>query len=605
LKRNHSIKLKIVCLLLTFMFLMNGCGKEKAVEKSYVCHVAIEDGTGFSIEHATGKVKAGKDVTFLVKVKAGYHLESTDYPKYAITYGKAADTMKLTLYNVRYSTVVSLTTQKSNQSIFYDANGGKRVDSGSNEKLEETIIPTHVRVNTLIGTDLLERDGYSLIGWNTKADGTGTAVGLGSRVDFINHMTLYAQWSRWTDASSFSYQVKNEQIVITGYKGEDQVLSIPSKIDQKPVVAIAAGAFTNVNCTTVILPLSLKNIESEAFKNVTAKELYLYDSISYMSDYSFDSCNHLETLHLNAVEKPVYSGTYFDTFQDKYDRLTSLNNTKKIVLFSGSSTRFGYDSEKLKEAFPSYEIVNMGVFAYTNATPQMLLLLQQMQKDDILLDSPEFDAAKRQFCTSYDLDESFYAMMESDYDTIGKLDLRMFHNVFSSLNTYLQNRQGMTKKSYDMSADNYDEDENPSSTKTYNKYGDYILYRPNAKVETPVYGLKVEYKMQAFPKAYYIDPLNAMYQQFLDKGIHVYFTYAPRNKYAISEDSTLDARAQLDQYLRNELVVPVISNIEESLVSGICLYKTDNHLSTQGVSMRTDRVIEELGTQMAREGISR
>jgi hypothetical protein len=61
----------------------------------------------------------------------------------------------------------------------------------------------------------------------------------------------------------------------------------------------------------------------------------------------------IKTIHINAAQLPAYSGNYFDTFQDKYDRLQDLKDTKKIVLFSGSSTRFGYDSEKLKKHFLS------------------------------------------------------------------------------------------------------------------------------------------------------------------------------------------------------------------------------------------------------------
>ena len=92
------------------------------------------------------------------------------------------------------------------------------------------------------------------------------------------------------------------------------------------------------------------------------------------------------------------------------------------------------------------------------------------------------------------------------------------------------------------------------------------------------------------------------YQTFLEKGIHVYFTYAPRNRLAISKDSTPEARAALDAHLRENLCVPVISDIEDSLVSGVYLYGTDNHLSTKGVAIRTERIIAELRAQMEREG---
>ena len=74
-----------------------------------------------------------------------------------------------------------------------------------------------------------------------------------------------------------------------------------------------------------------------------------------------------------------------------------MKDKKKIVLFSGSSTRFGYDSEMIDQAFPDYEVVNMGVFAYSPALPQLELIRSCMKEGDVLLDSPEFDAANRQF----------------------------------------------------------------------------------------------------------------------------------------------------------------------------------------------------------------
>ena len=88
-------------------------------------------------------------------------------------------------------------------------------------------------------------------------------------------------------------------------------------------------------------------------------------------------------LRVTAAVSPVYSGSYFDTFQDKYDFLLSLSGKRKIVLSSGSSGRYGYDSTLLKEAFPGYEPVNMGVYAYSNALPQLALILGCVEEGDL------------------------------------------------------------------------------------------------------------------------------------------------------------------------------------------------------------------------------
>ena len=58
---------------------------------------------------------------------------------------------------------------------------------------------------------------------------------------------------------------------------------------------------------------------------------------------------------------------------------------------------------------------------------------------------------------------------------------------------------------------------------SYNEYGDYVVYRPNSTSEKPIYGLPVNYTVNAFPKETYIDSANAEFQKFMDQGIKSLF----------------------------------------------------------------------------------
>ena len=162
----------------------------------------------------------------------------------------------------------------------------------------------------------------------------------------------------------------------------------------------------------------------------------------------------------------------------------------------------------MDEALPEYTVANMGVFAYTNAVPQLELILPLMKSGDILLVSPEFDAAKRQFCTTREMDDDFFCMIESNYDLVSLLDLRGYTGVLDAFSSFLSVRRGMERKSYDVSASWYDEAGNPVGTPSYNRYGDYIVPRPDAASDDPVYGLPVEYTVKAFPKELYLDSFN-------------------------------------------------------------------------------------------------
>ena len=214
-----------------------------------------------------------------------------------------------------------------------------------------------------------------------------------------------------------------------------------------------------------------------------------------------------------------------------------------------------------------------------------------MQAGDILLDSPEFDAAQRQFCTTDKLDDFFFCMMEANYQMLAALDLRQTSGAFAALAEYLSVRTSMPEKSYGLSPADFDEDGSPTDTPSYNEYGDYCLYRPNAEDDAPASAPAVEYTTHGLPAGQFVTPLNAIFRHFLDKGVQVFFTYAPRNAQALSADSTPEARAELDASLRQNLCVPVLGTLEDSLWPGRYLYGTDNHLSTEGVVIRTRQVL--------------
>lgn len=476
--------------------------------------------------------------------------------------------------------------------VTYHTNGGS-LKTGTGETMTQTAANTHLRFNTAQGTRYMERPGYQLIGWNTAADGSGIFVGLGSRMERGTNLVLYAQWAKESPAEDFEYTVYGDTVRITAYLGSDRVCVVPREINGLEVERICAGAFRDAELDTVILPPTMMTVEKEAFAGSSVREVYLCDSLKYIYNESFAQCSALTTLRINAVTAPVYSGSYFDAFADKYDWLLSIREERKMVLFSGSSGRYGYVSEMLMEAFPEYRVANMGVYAYTNAKPQLELIRQLMQPGDLLLSAPEFDAVNFQFCACDDLDALFWAMMESNYDAAALLDLRNYDNVFSSLREYLTVRPAMGAGDYGISPKWFDDDGNRCAEDTYNQYGDYILPRPNApRDEIMKWGL-ADYTVGGFPEET-IQSLNRVYEDFLSRGITVYFTYTPRNIRAITPESTPEARQTLHDHLVSRLTVPVISLIEESLYPGTCFYLIDSHLSTEAAVVRTERIIRDL-----------
>ena len=82
-------------------------------------------------------------------------------------------------------------------SVIYDANEGTGTMSASEIRYDETIA---LRLNGF------ERDGYKFAGWNTKADGSGTAYADGEEIGNLTavngeEITLYAIWEELPDDS--------------------------------------------------------------------------------------------------------------------------------------------------------------------------------------------------------------------------------------------------------------------------------------------------------------------------------------------------------------------------------------------------------------------
>ena len=613
-------KLLLFFCLLTAALTLSSCGG-RADRKERTVRVVLEEGDGFTAPESVFDLPSGSDLSIRISPEEGWQVAGCDYEG-ALLETDPEGQVLLTLPGVRYTRTVKILAEKDPYVIRCHL-GKEGSPDGEETVLEMTYPASHLRINTPAGSGqglfpdegkeadprripLISGDGASLLcGWNTAPDGKGTRIGLGSRTEVSEYkpLDLYADWRPFTDASLFDYELSpGGGARITGFSGQAGDLVIPAFIGGHPVTGIGERAFSGISCTSLVLPPTLREVGLYAFENASLSSLTFFDSLSSVTDYAFSGCENLREIRIQAAEPPVWSGTYYDTFTDKMDRLRLLKDKKKILLFSGSSARFGYDCGRIDAAFPEYDVVNLGVFAYTNALPQMDLILCFAGEGDILVHTPEFDAASRQFCCTSAMDSAFFRMIESDYDLLALLNYQDYGGLLSAYTTFQKEREGMKAGDYRINASSFDEDGNPVSQPSYNKYGDYVVPRPNAESDAPIYDLPVDYTRGSFAEDRFIDPLNRVYRRFLDKGVRVFFDYAPRNREALSDKSTPAARRDLDAWFQESLCVPVLEDLEDSLYPGKYLFGTDNHLSDEGVQIRTDRFLKALSARLKKGG---
>jgi uncharacterized repeat protein (TIGR02543 family) len=98
--------------------------------------------------------------------------------------------------------------------VTYDGNGS----TGGAVPAPPTTYPGGVRA-TIFGQATLTRPGYSFLGWNSAADGTGSVYQPTSSVVINSDITLYAQWAPGTvikDCGSFTGEATIPSIYLSG-----------------------------------------------------------------------------------------------------------------------------------------------------------------------------------------------------------------------------------------------------------------------------------------------------------------------------------------------------------------------------------------------------
>ena len=101
-----------------------------------------------------------------------------------------------------------------------------------------------------------------------------------------------------TDYTKFNYSISNGKVEITGYKGEDTVIKIPSKIEGNPVTAIGYEAFSGCKgLTSITIPDSVTYIGESAFSGCTGlTSITIPDSVTSIGSRAFSGCTGLTSI---------------------------------------------------------------------------------------------------------------------------------------------------------------------------------------------------------------------------------------------------------------------------------------------------------------------
>jgi uncharacterized repeat protein (TIGR02543 family) len=107
------------------------------------------------------------------------------------TQGVPINTKDYTFTEIDKATYNTLLTQLTTfYGITYDGNGA----TSGTAPVDSNTYTSSSTVTILGNTGSLAKTGYTFSGWNTAADGSGTAIAAGATVTISTDVTLYAVW---------------------------------------------------------------------------------------------------------------------------------------------------------------------------------------------------------------------------------------------------------------------------------------------------------------------------------------------------------------------------------------------------------------------------
>lgn len=477
--------------------------------------------------------------------------------------------------------------------IVYHTGDGK--SSSGSKTFESTYALTGFHnPNTLPEKGYFVRDGYTLVEYNTKEDGSGTAVSLGGRVNAEGKavLDLWCVWQKNTDESLFKYEIKNKEAHITGYAGNDEIVCIPETLGGATVTKITSDAFKNAGMKKVIIAKTVKNVSSGAFTNCKELETVVVFDGSFaseagegggwwggtpgISEDSFQGCDNFKNFYVNSTFTLYNFWARYGA--NHLDRLMWAKDKKKIIIVGGSGSYYGYNCDIIKKVLSGeYEIINFGENANISALLYFDIIENFVGEGDILLWSPE--PGYNTLGTSA-IGSRAWAFRQNDYNFLRYIDRSDFTDLISKFSSFSEELQSGKFIPYDR-----------FSTST-NKYGDDD--EASREWDKNIYNYNFKYDVSAK------EEMTAMVKKLNEKGCSVYFTYAAMQKTGMEESDVTDQIIEEYTNKLKEIGVTVISDYKDCIYPDEYFYNSAWHMNQKGADARSENVANDLKKQLGK-----
>lgn len=280
---------------------------------------------------------------------------------------------------------------------------------------------------------------------------------------------------------------------------------------------------------------------------------------------------------------PVQFGdTFMGELKSKYERLKETSG-KRIVLVGGSGVAFDCDSALMDDFFPSYEIVNFGMYAGLGTKAVMDLSENYIHEGDIVILSPE---QSEQTFSDYFNGEYMWQVADGAFGMLRDLKSENFEAMLGNFPRFALEKLNYVMKGQKPQTDSI------YQKKSFNTYGDIELDTCRENILPNGYDVNQKVRFtEDVVQPEFMDYMNDWAKRLEKKGAVVWYRYCPVNKLSVED---MDDLVAYDVFLRQKLDFPVIGNPENSLMEAEWFFDTNFHLNQPGKEVNTVQLIRDM-----------
>lgn len=280
---------------------------------------------------------------------------------------------------------------------------------------------------------------------------------------------------------------------------------------------------------------------------------------------------------------PVQFGdTFMGELKSKYERLKETSG-KRIVLVGGSGVAFDCDSALMDDFFPSYEIVNFGMYAGLGTKAVMDLSENYIHEGYIVILSPE---QSEQTFSDYFNGEYMWQAADGAFGMLRDLKSENFEAMLGNFPRFALEKLNYVMKGQKPQTDSI------YQKKSFNTYGDIELDTCRENILPNGYDVNQKVRFtEDVVQPEFMDYMNDWAKRLEKKGAVVWYRYCPVNKLSVED---MDDLAAYDVFLRQKLDFPVIGNPENSLMEAEWFFDTNFHLNQPGKEVNTVQLIRDM-----------